>query len=146
MKPILGSLSIAVTLLLFASASTSAVVLADVPGLRSPAVVQTNIGTTICVAGYAASIRPSRSEAGHIKAKLMRTHHYTVSGDWELDHLIPLSSGGAPRDLRNLWLQPIDQAKADDAVERQTWRDICAKRITLRAGQRRMVTLKRTSG
>jgi hypothetical protein len=38
--------------------------------------------------------------------------------DYEFDHLIPLCAGGS-NDLRNIWMQPIDEALDKDELERR---------------------------
>ena len=58
--------------------------------------------------------------------------------DYELDHLIPISLGGAPLDLRDLWLQPRrGQANAADknALAYVLWRLVCERRVPLRTAQ-----------
>ncbi len=79
----------------------------DTPGAVDPSITQANIGTTICRPGYARSVRPAFAVTEPIKRRLMDAQHPGESfADYELDHLIPISLGGAPLDLRDLWLQP----------------------------------------
>ena len=79
--------------------------LPDIRGATDPRVSQGNIDTTLCVSGYARSIRPPYSYTRPLKRRLMQAGHpgERYSG-YELDHLVPLSLGGAPADERNLWL------------------------------------------
>ena len=59
--------------------------------------------------------------------------------DYELDHLIPISIGGAPLDMRDLWLQPRQgQANADDknVLAYVLWRLICTHQVQLATAQR----------
>lgn len=111
-----------------------------VPGAVDPAVNDANIDTTICVPGYARSVRPPYSFTGALKRRLMRDQHpgERYSG-YELDHLVPLSLGGAPADPRNLWLEPWTgamNAQDKDALELVLWRLVCAHEVPLRAAQR----------
>ena len=60
---------------------------------------------------------------------------------YELDHLIPISIGGAPLDRRNLWLQPRGgQATAGDknVLAYVLWRLVCAHEVPLEAAQQAM--------
>ena len=111
----------------------------DTPGAVDPSITQANIGTTICRPGYARSVRPSFAVTAPVKRRLMDAQHPGESfADYELDHLIPISLGGAPLDLRDLWLQPRrGQANAADknALAYVLWRLVCERRVPLRTAQ-----------
>ncbi len=111
----------------------------DTPGAVDPSITQANIGTTICRPGYALSARPAFAVTALVKRRLMDTQHTGESfADYELDHLIPISLGGAPLDLRDLWLQPRrGQANAADknALAYVLWRLVCERRVPLRTAQ-----------
>lgn len=128
--------------------AAAVLVLPTIPGATNPAVTQATIRTTICRSGWTATVRPPVSYTGKLKAQLYKAQH--ASGGlaaWELDHLIPLEVGGAPRAADNLWLQPIGQARIDDrGVEGQTRADVCAGRLSLAEGQARVVDWKHTRG
>ncbi|WP_380784442.1 hypothetical protein, partial [Sphingomonas sp. R86520] len=104
----------------------------DTPGAVAPSITQANIGATICRPGYARSVRPAFAVTEPIKRRLMDAQHPgESSADYELDHLIPISLGGAPLDLRDLWLQPRrGQANAGDknALAYVLWRLVCERR------------------
>lgn len=108
-------------------------------GAVNPNVTQANIGSTICVPGYTATIRPPQSYTAPIKRALwIKAGRKGTLSDFELDHWIPLGSGGAPYDRANLVLQPWDGpdgAHAKDAVEVRVQREVCALKITLAAAQ-----------
>lgn len=55
--------------------------------------------------------------------------------DWELDHLISREIAGAD-DPKNLWPQPIAEARQKDRLENALHRDVCAGKITLAEAQR----------
>lgn len=114
--------------------------LPDVPGAVDPAVTPENINATICVSGYARSVRPSYNFTGAIKRQLMRSEHPGERyAGYELDHLIPLALGGAPADRRNLWLEPWTgdvNASDKDALEFVLWRLVCRHEVPLRMAQR----------
>lgn len=102
----------------------------------NPDVHQDTIQQTICVAGYTASVRPSTTYTNGVKLKLLRENALPASatGEFELDHRIPLALGGHPRNLQNLMLQPWegkDGAKAKDRLERSLQRLVCAGKVLL---------------
>jgi hypothetical protein len=109
------------------------------PGVANPAVTQGNIGQTICVSGYTATIRPPSSYTDALKIQQMVAYGETTmtTADVEEDHLIPLEAGGDPRDPRNLWPEPWNDAGAllgahtKDKVENWARDQICSGRQTL---------------
>ena len=97
---------------------------------------QDTISSTICVAGYTASIRPSSSYTQGVKFKLMQAQSIprADASGYELDHRIPLALGGHPRALANLMLQPWDGergAKKKDRLERALQRMVCNGTLAL---------------
>lgn len=113
---------------------------ATTPGAIDPAVTQANIGRTICRPGYARAARPSFAITDPYKRQLMAAQHPDGRmADYELDHLIPVSIGGAPFDRRDLWLQPRrGRANAGDKNDLAyvLWRLVCEHRVPLRTAQR----------
>lgn len=112
----------------------------------NPAVTQANIGTTICshakVHGktWIRRARPPASYTNRIKLGLLKTARRPASDAklFELDHLVSIELGGAPRDPANLWLQPWDGpngARAKDIVETRLHRAVCRGQITLAAAR-----------
>jgi len=73
---------------------------ARTPGTTNPAVTQANIGQTICVSGYTATIRPDSSITTELKKEQLASGYAykgdTATGAYEEDHLISLEIGGAP--------------------------------------------------
>jgi hypothetical protein len=55
--------------------------------------------------------------------------------DFQLDHKIPLSLGGAPSDPRNLELDDESEAHEKDEVERCLPKAVCAGAISLKTAQ-----------
>ena len=110
-----------------------------VPGAIDPAITQANIDTTICRPGYARSARPPFAVTDALKRRLMAMQHPGAAmADYELDHLIPISIGGAPLDRRGLWLQPRrGQANAGDknVLAYVLWRLVCEHRVPLETAQ-----------
>lgn len=112
----------------------------ETPGAIDPAVTQDNIDYTICRPGYARAARPAYSITGPLKRRMMDAHHPgEAMADYELDHLIPISIGGAPLDARDLWLQPRGgQANAGDknVLAYVLWRLVCTHQVPLQTAQR----------
>ena len=128
----------------------------SVPGALNPDVTQATITTTICQSGWTATVRPPVSYTNAIKAVLMADLHLAGTlQDYELDHFIPLEVGGAPRDRKNLWMEPygdlahpmtkVEKAHAiiplqpnsaeKDGVETHLKTEVCAGRMTLARAQ-----------
>jgi hypothetical protein len=106
---------------------------------------QGDISSTICRRGYSEGVRPPVSVTERIKREQMAA--YGLQGqrlaDWELDHLIPLELGGAPRDVANLWPQAWTgeaNAHMKDAVETYLNREVCRGAIALTEAQRQIAT------
>lgn len=56
---------------------------------------------------------------------------------YEIDHLVPLEIGGS-NDLRNLWPQPIEQARQKDQVEWMLHNWVCTGRVSLEWAQQKI--------
>lgn len=110
------------------------------PGAINEDVTQANIGQTVCVPGWTATVRPSTTYTNGVKAKLLREHGLPVAdaAKYELDHFIPLALGGHPRKLENLWLQRWDSewgAKKKDHLEVKLKVLVCSGRLSLNAAR-----------
>ncbi len=116
------------------------------PGALNPAVTQATIGSTICVSGWTATIRPSSSYTSRLKIGQIVTYGYsdTSTAAYEEDHLISLELGGAPSDPRNLWPEPYAMSLADgrptgartkDSFENSLKKQVCAGTILLAQAQ-----------
>lgn len=81
---------------------------------------------------------------GRLKAQAMRRDHPGERfSEYEFDHLVSLSIGGAPNDARNLWLEPRSGrwgADAKDELEYALWVDVCHRGLPLATAQRAMAT------
>lgn len=112
------------------------------PGAFNPDVTQATIGSTICVRGWTATIRPPPAYTGRLKREQMAARGLPgTAADYEEDHFIPLELGGAPRDPDNLWPQPRrgpDAADGKDAAELRLKRDVCAGRLSLDEARRQI--------
>lgn len=109
------------------------------PGAINPTVTQDNIHQTICIQGWTKTIRPPTSYTRSLK--MMQIEPGENPADYEEDHLIPLSIGGAPRDPRNLWAQRWRGkwgAYTKDRLEIRLQRLVCSGSIPLADAQAAM--------
>lgn len=110
------------------------------PGAADPAVTQANVQSTICVTGYTTRVRPPISYTEPLKKDLVRRYGLTGSlSSYELDHLVPLEVGGAPRSVHNLWPESRAQhpgADEKDRLENRLHDQVCQGRVSLADAQR----------
>jgi hypothetical protein len=110
------------------------------PGALNPAVTQTTIDQTICVAGWTATVRPSESITEPEEAASMAAYGDTSSlGDYEYDHL-PLELGGATNDPRTLSPEPGASPNPKDTVENELRQKVCDGQIPLAEAQHEIAT------
>jgi hypothetical protein len=110
------------------------------PGAIDPAVTQQNIGSTICAAGYTATVRPPESQTAHAKFDVAYpAYGVRHSVRSELDHLVPLELGGA-NDIANLWPEVGRQPNPKDTVESDLRRAVCDGKVSLAAAQQAIAT------
>ena len=111
----------------------------ETPGALNPAVTQANIGETICRRGWTRTVRPPRDYTTTLKRQQLAHGPYAVwharLRDYEEDHVVPLSLGGAPWDTRNLWPEPLDDARRKDEVEDRLQHLVCSHRMSLHDAQ-----------
>ncbi len=117
------------------------------PGAINPHVTQADISSTICSAGYEASVRPPESVTEPEKVASSDAYGYMGSlRTAEYDHLIPLELGGDPNDPANLWVEPNDRAGATttsntkDSLENALHDLVCSGRMTLAAARQAIAT------
>lgn len=126
---------------LFALALSAGVCSARAEIALNPDVTPETIRQTICVPGYTSTVRPSVSFTNSIKFRLMDAAGIPRADaqKYELDHVVNLSIGGAPRALDNLQLQPWDGpqgARVKDHLERRLQLLVCAGALPLEEAQR----------
>jgi hypothetical protein len=115
------------------------------PGATNPDVTQATIGSTICVSGWTATIRPPTSYTNKLKVQGIKDYGYsdTSLSSYEEDHFLPLEVGGAPSDPKNLWPEPHSgnqNAYTKDSVENAVKKAVCAGNATLAAAQNALLT------
>ena len=108
-------------------------------GAINPNVNQNNIKTTICVAGWTATVRPPSSVMAKQKKEAAAKLGIKdiASGEW--DHFISLELGGHPNAPDNLWFQyylPKPGAREKDVVESYLHRQVCSGSMTLLDAQK----------
>ncbi len=127
--------------------ASSGAVLPRVPGVLNADVTQATIGSTICVHGWTATVRPPVEYTNDLKATQMREYGETGSpSDYQEDHLISLELGGDPTDPRNLWPEPYPRAADVDRIENELNAKVCGGKLSLREGQEQESELKHTQG
>jgi len=105
------------------------------PGSVDPAVTQATIGTTICVTGWTADIRPPESQASTFKFDVAYPAYGLSAGTAsELDHLVPLELGGS-NDATNLWPEAGSVPNVKDSAENDLRADVCAGELPLAVAQ-----------
>ena len=117
------------------------------PGVLNPAVTQTTIGSTICVRGWTATVRPPASYTAALKLKQMPLYGETgPASAYQEDHLISLELGGSPTDPRNLWPEPYPRAADVDEIENELNAKVCSGELSLADAQRKESELKHDYG
>jgi hypothetical protein len=105
------------------------------PGSTDPRVTQASIATTICRAGWTATVRPPASATDRAKHDVAYPAYGIPAGTpSELDHLVPLELGGS-NDISNLWPEAGRVPNVKDAVENRLRAEVCAGRVPLAAAQ-----------
>jgi hypothetical protein len=113
-------------------------------GSLNPDVTQDTINQTICVPGYAKTVRPATSYTNGVKQMLMQRARMNLSlaNYYELDHVIPLALGGHPRKLDNLSLQIREGdngAKRKDRLEVKLQCLVCSGQVKLATAQQEIL-------
>ncbi|HEY4897680.1 MAG TPA: hypothetical protein VII01_16540 [Solirubrobacteraceae bacterium] len=117
------------------------------PGTLNPAVTQASIATTICRAGWTATVRPPELITNREKRASMEAYgDGSATSGYEYDHDVALELGGAVNDARNLWPEPDYPTRAGfylnpkDRLERALNRRVCRGQMTLAQAQRLIAT------
>lgn len=117
------------------------------PGSLNPDVTQATIGSTICVHGWTATVRPPSSYTSALKEQQMPEYGETgPPSGYQEDHLISLELGGNPTDPKNLWPEPYPRAADVDKVENELNAKVCAGELTLARAQLEESALKHEHG
>lgn len=117
------------------------------PGAINPAVTQENLASTVCQPGWTPTVRPPSAYTSALKLAQILEYGYADRDPrhYQEDHLVALELGGAPRDPRNLWPEPIDIILDDgtaigsgekDDLEDYLHGRVCAGTMALEDAQR----------
>jgi hypothetical protein len=104
----------------------------------TPGAVEDVDPAVMCQVGYSASIRRYDWK---LRNRVFESYHlFNVDRrNFELDHLVPISIGGAPNDPKNLWpqsrLTEPWTAEVKDALEDVLHREVCAGQVPLKEAQ-----------
>ncbi len=117
------------------------------PGAINPLVTQANIRSTICVAGWTATVRPPVSYTNQLKYDQLHSG-YNLSGNlnmknYEEDHIVPLEVGGDPSSTLNLFPQPRNiklSSYLKDQLENRMHQLVCSGQLSLKIAQRVFLT------
>lgn len=137
--------------LLIASAAANAGDLPDLnltPGATDPEVSEANIKESICRVTHFTweeGHMPPPSFMESVKKEQLKLYGFT-DGDTKhyfMDHLIPLSLGGNPTDLKNIWPQQLItkwSARRKDYLEEILHDKVCKGEVTLKDAQEQIRT------
>ena len=117
------------------------------PGAVNPNVRPDTLAGTICTSGWTKTVRPPSAYTSALKIVQIVEYGYADKNPrhYEEDHLVPLELGGAPRDPRNLWPEPLTASLPDgtpigadekDHLENALKRDVCDGTMALASAQR----------
>ena len=108
----------------------------------TPGAVLTTDASTICVPGYASSVRDvSTATKKQVYAEYGVSYPQPL-GAYEVDHFIPLEIGGS-NDIKNLWLEPASPTPGfhqKDQFENFEHGQVCNGEISAAEAQSRMVS------
>jgi hypothetical protein len=107
----------------------------------TPGAIRTTKVRLVCAPGYTRSLR---DESNVLRGQIVRKYGFANSNEkYELDHLIPLSLGGA--DVQeNLWPQSREtqpwNARLKDILELRLRKEVCTGRIPISQAQKELAT------
>lgn len=108
------------------------------PGDIDPAARQDNLAQTVCSPTWVVAAR----NVTHAEKRDICVEYGIMTGcpgpRYEIDHFVPVSSGGSNSPL-NLWVQPIEDAKKKDLAERWVHTQVCNGSWLLIDAQRMMM-------
>lgn len=112
------------------------------PGALNPAVTQATIRETVCIPGYAASIRPPEEYTEQLKRRQLREYGYSDYrlSAYEEDHLVAIGLGGSPTSPLNEWPEPHNVqggwgSDTKDQLEDRLHHMLCRGQISLAQAQ-----------
>ena len=129
----------AALVLSLAACATAAAGAWTLPAPSTPGAIVSSDPALVCVRGYSRTVRPAYNYAWRkFRVSVFRAYGipHEQWHDYTIDHDVPLSLGGAPEDLRNIWPEPKAEAKRKDEVEDGLLEAVCYRHtISLAAAQ-----------
>jgi hypothetical protein len=112
----------------------------ELPDRRlTPGAIASTSAAQVCQRGYARRTRhPYDSEWRRLRVEMFRRYGIPHD-DWAryvVDHLVPITDGGSPFDLNNIWPELKDEAERKDARELSSHRHVCNGEASLQEVQR----------
>lgn len=90
----------------------------------------------ICKPNYTSNIRPSSYWVNKVKVRLLKEQGLVGNiSNYQLDHIVPLGLNGAPKDLSNIQMQPLEIALIKDKDETRLHKEVCSGKKTLSEAQ-----------
>jgi hypothetical protein len=108
----------------------------------TPGAELTTDASTICVPGYASSVRNVSTATKKLVYAEYSVSYPQPTGAYEVDHFIPLEIGGS-NDIKNLWLEPASPTPGfhqKDQFENFEHDQVCKGKISAAEAQSRMVS------
>ena len=113
------------------------------PGATDPEVNEANISESICKVTHftwTEGHMPPQSFLDPIEKDLIKQYGYedTNLKHYQIDHLIPLSLGGHPTDVKNMWPQVLLakwSARRKDYLEQVMHDKVCKGEVSLKEAQ-----------
>jgi hypothetical protein len=111
------------------------------PGFSPPGRLAMTWARTAAASGYTATVRPPTEYTRALKRSEIGEAGYggRSLASYEEDHLVPLELGGAPSDERNLWPEPIGEARVEDREEDALHAGVGTRRLSLAEAQQRIL-------
>ncbi len=106
----------------------------------TPGEIATNDIALVCKQGYSASVRKTTQE---MKNQVYRAYKIKNRNGLKIDHLVPLSLGGADT-IKNIWPSDFKAGKynaaAKDRLELKVREMVCRREISVTEGQKLFLT------
>lgn len=118
------------------------------PGEIDQEVTEADLKESICKAGqfsWTEGHMPPKSFLEKIEKEMLQQYSYSDVNlkHYQMDHLIPLSLGGAPTDVKNIWPQPLIakwSSRRKDYLEGILHEKVCKGEVSLKDAQEQIRT------
>lgn len=100
----------------------------------TPGVARNMSLKTLCTTKWGKDVRAVTQKMKVESCKAYGVSTKCPGKDWELDHLISRELAGAD-DIKNLWPQPINEARKKDRLENVLHKEVCSEKLPLKNAQ-----------